>query len=100
MSEYYSHAVCQCIFSGVVIGTTIVAWLLSLLVALLSLVDFKNYSVLVVVFFMLPILLDVLGYTSLYRSSKGHNQTTLLKKVSETDSISCSRLVYLSSKMF
>ena len=69
-------------FVGIVIILTVITWSLSLLAALLSLVDFKNYSVfLVIVFFILPLLFDVLGYVLLYRRLQGHNQTTLLKKV-------------------
>jgi high-affinity K+ transport system ATPase subunit B len=70
------------LFLGIVIIATVVAWLLSLLTALLSLVDFENYSVFfVIVFFILPVLFDILAYAFLYRASKGHNKTTLLKKV-------------------
>ena len=64
-----------------------IAWLLSLLAALLSLADFKNYSIfLVLVFFMLPALFDILAYAFLYRSLKGHDETTLLRKVCQINS--------------
>ncbi|CAB3979452.1 D(3) dopamine receptor-like [Paramuricea clavata] len=66
---------------GIVVIATVVAWFLSLLTALLSLVDFENYSVfLIIVFFILPVLFDILAYAFLCRASKGHNKTTLLKK--------------------
>ena len=69
---------------GIVVIITVITWSLSILAALLSLVDFNNYSVfLVIVFFVLPILFDMSGYVLLYRHSKGHSQTTLLKKVGQ-----------------
>ena len=69
------------LFLEIVVVASIVAWLLSCLTAFLSLGDFKNYSVfLVLVFFILPSLFDILVYAFLYKTSKKHNQTTLLRK--------------------
>ncbi|XP_028403209.1 sphingosine 1-phosphate receptor 2-like [Dendronephthya gigantea] len=66
---------------GYVIISCVIVWFLSLLAALLSLVDFKNYSIfLVTVFFILPFLVEVFGYVLLYCCSKGRTQTTLLRK--------------------
>ena len=70
------------LFLEIVVIASVVVWLLSFLAAFLSLGDFKNYSVfLVLVFFILPSLFDILVYAFLYKTLKKRNQTTLLRKV-------------------
>lgn len=66
---------------GFVAIAVVITWFLSIFASVLSLLDFKNYSVfLVITFFLLPWLFDVIGYTLTYRSLEGESQTTLLRK--------------------